>query len=79
MNVKINYGKDYNLWVETHRPTKKSRKLERIYKGWKNEEEDVSSSWITLKKIDHTGNGGNREHSIALCGEIAVEETMDQS
>jgi len=53
--------------------------LEWSYREWEDEEEDVSSSWITLKKIDHTGNGGNRKHSIALCGEIAVEETMDQS
>jgi len=67
------------LRVETHRPTKKSCKLEWSYREWEDEEEDVSSSWITLKKIDHTGNGGNRKHSIALCGEIAVEETMDQS
>jgi hypothetical protein len=77
MNVKINYGKDYNLRVEAH--TKKSCKLEWSYKEWEDEEEDVSSSCITLKKIDHTGNGGNREHSIVLCGEVAVEETMDQS
>jgi len=32
-----------------------------------------------LKKIEHTENGGNREHRIALCGEIAVEEAKDQS
>jgi hypothetical protein len=52
--------------------------LEWTYKGWEVEEEGISSSWITLKKIEHTGNGGNREHSIAICGEIVVEETMEQ-
>ena len=71
------YGKYYNLRVETHRLTKKSCKW--TYKRWEDEEEEVSSSWITLKKIELTGDGGNREHSIALCGEITVEETMDQS
>jgi len=47
-------------------------------KGLEGEEEGVSSYWMTLRKKKDTGNW-KRKHYIALCGELALEETMDMS
>ena len=44
----------------------------------KYEEEDVSSYWMILRKLEDTGNS-NRKHKIALYGKLALEETMDLS
>jgi len=44
---------------------------------WREEdEEDVNSYWITLRKGDNTGNG-KWKHYIALCGELALDDTTD--
>jgi len=40
------------------------------------EEEDVSSYWMTSRKREDTGNW-KRVHSIALCGELSSEDSMD--
>jgi hypothetical protein len=45
------------------------------YEGQEDEEEGVSIYWMTLGKREGTGNW-NREHWIALCGEMAVEGTV---
>ena len=37
------------------------------------EEEDVCSYWITLRKTDNT----ELEVTIGLCGELTLEEAMD--
>ena len=34
--------------------------------------------WIVLRKREGTGNR-NRKQSIALCGELALEEAVDRS
>jgi len=38
--------------------------------------EDLSSYWMTLRKREDIGIL-NRKHYIALCGELALEETLD--
>jgi hypothetical protein len=40
------------------------------------EEEGVSSYWMTLVKRENARNW-NREHKIALCAEISLEEAVD--
>ena len=42
------------------------------------EEEDVSSYYMTLRKGEDTGNW-KIEHYMALCGELALEEATDLS
>jgi len=34
--------------------------------------------WMTLRKRENAGNW-KRKHQFALCGELALEETMDLS
>jgi len=34
--------------------------------------------WMTIRKRENTGNW-KRKHQFALCGELALEETMDLS
>jgi hypothetical protein len=49
--------------------------------SWKwreDEEKDVSSYSMILRKGECTGNW-KKEHHIALCGELALEEAMDLS
>ena len=46
------------------------------WKWWEDEEEDLSSYWMTLMKRKDTGNW-TREHHIALCGEFSLEEALD--
>jgi hypothetical protein len=41
-----------------------------------NEEEEVLSYWITLRKREDTGKW-KRKHYNALCEILALEETMD--
>jgi hypothetical protein len=40
--------------------------------------EDVNSSWMTLRKGEDSENW-KREHYIALCGELALEEATNIS
>jgi hypothetical protein len=47
-------------------------------KGRKDEEEDVSSYWMTLRKRKDTLHC-KRKHQIALCGELALEKATDLS
>ena len=42
------------------------------------EEEDVSRYWVTVRKREDTVDR-KRKHCIALCGEFALDEAMDQS
>jgi hypothetical protein len=49
--------------------------LEERWKG-REDEEDVSSYWIILRKRDDTGIE-KRKHSIALCGELALAGAVD--
>jgi hypothetical protein len=44
-------------------------------KGWKHEEEDISSYWMTLRKRKDSGNL-KRKHYMVMCEEIALEEAM---
>jgi hypothetical protein len=41
-----------------------------------NDEEDVSSNWVTLIRREDTGYW-KRKHYIALCGKFALDEAMD--
>ena len=47
-------------------------------KGLEDEEEGVSSYWMTLKEQKVVGKW-KRKHYIALCGELALDEAMDMS
>jgi hypothetical protein len=48
-------------------------------KQWcEDEEEDVSSYWIILRKRGDTGNW-KKDHQIAAFGELALEGAMDLS
>ena len=49
--------------------------LKLLQKG-KDEEEEVSSYWMTLWKRQDTGNR-NRKHQFAHYGELAFEEAID--
>ena len=48
------------------------------WKWWEGKEEDVSSYWITLRKLEDIVNW-KRKHYIALPGELALEEAVDLS
>jgi len=50
----------------------------RIETWHEDEEEDVRSYWINLRKREDIGHW-KRRHWIALCGELALEVAMDQS
>jgi hypothetical protein len=50
--------------------------LEERGKRREDSEEDVSSYWIILRKRDDTGIEKTK-HLIALCGELALTETVD--
>jgi hypothetical protein len=45
-------------------------------KRLEDEEEDVSNYWMTSRKREDTGNR-KRKHSIALCGELSSEDSME--
>ena len=50
---------------------------EKERKKWReDEEEDVSSYWMTLMKGEDTRNW-KRKHQNAFCGEVALEEAMN--
>jgi phage anti-repressor protein len=48
------------------------------YKGREDEEGDVSSYWITVRKRENPGSC-KMKHKISLSGEIALEVAMDLS
>jgi len=50
--------------------------LEERWKEPEDEEKDVSSYWIFLRKRDDIGTA-KRKHSIALCVELALAEGLD--
>jgi hypothetical protein len=55
------------------------RNMEGMLEIWhEDEEEDVSSYWIILRKREDVGYW-KRKHKIALCGEIALEVAVDLS
>jgi hypothetical protein len=45
-------------------------------KGHEDKKEDLSSYWMTFRKTEDIGTL-KRKHYIALCGELALEETLD--
>jgi hypothetical protein len=47
-------------------------------RGRQDEEEDVSSYWMTLRKRECTGNWKGK-HKMAVSAELALEEAMDLS
>jgi hypothetical protein len=70
--LKLPSTTDYNLSIIIE------GKIKGGYEWQKDEEEDVGSYWMTLRK------GGNthirmRKIQIALCGELALEEALDLS
>ena len=52
--------------------------LNEKWKGRDDEEEDVSSYWMTSRKGEDTVSL-KRKHQKPLCRELALEETMDVS
>jgi len=40
------------------------------------EEEDVSSNWMSFRKLENSGNW-KRKHEIALCGELVWKRLWD--
>jgi hypothetical protein len=53
-------------------------KIEERIEVTKNEEEDISTYWMPLRKYEDTEHR-KRKHQIALCGELALEEATDLS
>jgi hypothetical protein len=47
-------------------------------KGWEDQEEDVSTYWMTLRETEDTGIR-KRKHEIALRGQLTSEQAMDLS
>jgi len=52
--------------------------LEELFKGGEDEEEDVRSCCMTLRRIEDIGTWKRKQY-IALCGEFALGETMELS
>jgi hypothetical protein len=52
--------------------------LKERWKGWEDEEEDVNSYCMTLRKREDPGNLQTKNY-IALSGELALEEAVDLS
>jgi hypothetical protein len=49
------------------------------WRNWREDDEkEVSSYWMNLRKKENTGNW-KKKHQIALCGELALEEIVDLS
>jgi hypothetical protein len=42
------------------------------------EEEDISSYWMILRKREGT-ESWKQKHQIAVCGELALEKAIDQA
>jgi len=52
---------------------------ENVYRGRKDEEEDLNNYWKTLRKIEDTGNWKRKHEIAALCRELAFEGAVDLS
>jgi hypothetical protein len=52
--------------------------LKERLKGQEDEEQNVSSYWMILRKRQDAGNR-KRKYYIALFGELALEDDMDHS
>jgi hypothetical protein len=52
--------------------------IEGKIKGQEDEEEDVNSYWMALRKTEGTGIS-KRQYQVALVREIALEEVMNLS
>ena len=52
--------------------TLSKRIYKEVYRWWEDKKEDVSSYWLTLRKLEDAGNW-KRKHKIALYEELALE------